>query len=74
MLDAFKKTLKHIVLYTTNSWPIFHRHLKVTVDYTGQILTEFQDLAYLWHQGNINEDISMKNKYTFPILENFENK
>ena len=28
----------------------------------------------LGYQGNINEDASMKNKYTFPKLENFENK
>ena len=27
-----------------------------------------RDLATLRHQGNINEDVSMKNKYTFPNL------
>ena len=33
-----------------------------------------RDLANLRHQGNINEDVIMKNNYTFPKLENFENK
>ena len=33
-----------------------------------------RDLANLRHQGNTNEDVIMKNKYTFPILENVENR
>ena len=33
-----------------------------------------RDLTNLRHKGNINEDVSGKNKYRFPKLENFENK
>ena len=79
LLKRPQSTLYYIPLtvdrYSTDIKFKGHRIDQVVLTILAKIIwTKFRDLAYLLHQGNINEDISMKNKYTFPILENFENK